>query len=316
MGKDKNEEQEFLRDVDRFLNGEEASPGEDASEETRSTTEFAKKLIELRANPSPEFQERLKSKLLRRLSEKEYAAREGAKSGWLTGFLDRLIPESPVWRTAVVTVAIVVAAAGVMWRTGLFTTTVAPGGDAEMADENDRGLAEMAADGTQKDWSHSDVAAIGEEEEEDTFVTSPPPGTEDDENILGEELKIEIEISPADEITILVESCTVLYCTDVNLLLDFRNNGSELITVKTEQISILNSPELELIYTLPAVDGPIEISPSESFQMLFVWEQKDNNGTQVPAGTYRFNVGPIIISHDTASYELTPPLVDVLIVEP
>jgi hypothetical protein len=316
MGKEKKEEQEFLRDVDRFLKGEEVSPGEDASEETRSTTEFAKKLIELRAAPSPEFRERLKSKLLRKLSEKEDAARERAKSGWFTRFLDRLIPQSPVWRTAVVTVAIVVAAAGVMWRTGLFTTTVAPGGDAEMADENGRGLEEMAADVTQKDWSQSDVASVGEEEEEDTFVTSPPPGTEDDENILGEELKIEIEVSPADEITILVEPCTVLYGTDVHLVLDFRNNGSELITVKTGQISILNSPELEFIYTLPAVDGLIEISPSESFQMLFVWEQKDNNGTQVPAGTYRFNVGLIIITHGTDSYELSPPMVDVLIVEP
>ena len=316
MGKEKNEEQEFLRYVDRFLNGEDVSPGEDASEETRSTTEFAKKLIELRADPSPEFQERLKSQLLRKLTEKEFAARERAKSGWFTGFLDRLIPQSPVWRTAVVTVAIVVAAAGVMWRTGLFTTTVAPGGDAEMAGENDRGLEEMAADPTQKDWRQGDIAAVGEEEEEDTFVTSPPPGTEDDENIFGEELKIEIEISPADEITILVEPCTVLHGTDVTLVLDFRNTGSEPVTVETGQISIVSSPELELVYTLPAVDGPIEISPSESFQMLFVWEQQDTNGAQVPAGTYRFNVGPIIITHGTDSYELSPPLVDVLIVEP
>lgn len=300
MGKERNEEQEFLRDVDRFLNGEEVSPGEDASEEARSTTEFAKKLTELRADPSPEFQERLKSKLLRKLTEQELAARERAGSGWFTGFLDRLFPQSPVWRTAVVTVAIVVVAAGVMWRTGLFTTTVTPGGDAEIAGENDRSFEEMVAAG-----------------EEDVFVTSPPSEAEDGTGTLGEELEIEIEISSTDVVTTLIGAgFTVPYSTNVTLVLNFRNTGSELVTVETEQISIVGSTELELVYTLPAVDGPIEVSPSESFQMLFVWEQKDNSGAQVPAGTYRFNVGSIIITRGTDSYELSPPLVEVLILEP
>ncbi len=318
MGKERNEEQEFLRDVDRFLNGEEVSPGEDASEEARSTTEFAKKLTELRADPSPEFQERLKSKLLRKLTEQELAARERAGSGWFTGFLDRLFPQSPVWRTAVVTVAIVVVATGVMWRTGLFTTTVTPGGDAEIAGENDRGFEEMAADDSQKDWSQNGMAAVGEEEEEEeAFVTSPPSGTEDSAGTLGKELEIEIEISSTDVVTTLIGTgFTVPYSTNVTLVLNFRNTGSELVTVETEQISIVGSTELELVYTLPAVDGPIEISPSESFQMLFVWEQQDISGAQVPAGMYQFNVGSIIITRGTDSYELSPPLVEVLILAP
>jgi len=197
---------------------------------------------------------------------------------------------------------------------------VTPGGDAEIAGENDRGLEEMAADDTQEKWSQSDMAAAGEEEEEEeeeAFVTSPPPEVEDGAGTLGTELEIEIEISSTDVVTTLTGTgFTAPYSTNVTLVLNFRNTSSELVTVETEQISIVGSTELELVYTLPAIDGLIEISPSESFQMLFVWEQQDNSGAQVPAGTYRFNVGSIIITHGTDSFEISPPLVDVLILEP
>ena len=64
MGKERNEEQEFLENIERFLNGEEITPDEDSSEDVRSTMEFAKKLSELRTEPSPEFHQSLKSRLL------------------------------------------------------------------------------------------------------------------------------------------------------------------------------------------------------------------------------------------------------------
>ena len=317
MGKEKNEEQEFLKDVDRFLNGEEVIPGEDTSDDVRSATEFAKKLTELRADPSPEFRESLKSKLLRKLTEHEMAARERVKAGWLNGFLDRVVPHSPVWRTAVVTVAIVVVAAGVMWQTGLFSMTSAPGNGVETAGENDRGLLEMEADDTQKIWSQNGIAAFGEEEEEEAFVTSPSEGAEDGLRALYGELEILMEISSPDEITIVIEPATAQYGTDITLKLTFTNSSSQTVTLYPVQpeIVVKNLNE-ELVYTLPAVDGPGELSPSESFQMIYVWNQQDNIGTQVPAGTYQFNISPIIVTCGTSSGEITPPPAEVVISEP
>lgn len=313
MDKEKNGEREFLRDVERFLNGEGVAPGDDSSDDTRSAIEFARKLTELRADPSPEFQERLKSRLLRKLTEQEMVVQEGAGSGWFGGFLDRLVPQSSVWRTAVVTVAIVVVATGVMWQTGLFTI-----GDTEVADENDRSLEEMATDDAQKDWSQNGMATVGEEEEEeDVFVTSPPSGAEDGVSALESELQIVIEISSSDEVTIIIEPITTQYGTEITLILTFMNGSSEIVTIYPVQLEIVvKGLDDELVYTLPAVDGPAELAPSESFPMLYVWEQQDNSGAQVPAGTYQFNIGSIILTWGTNSGEVTPPPAEVVILEP
>jgi hypothetical protein len=316
MGKEKNEEQKFLRDIDRFLNGEEVTPEEDTSEDVRSVTELAKKLTELRANPSPEFQESLKSKLLRKLTEQEIAAHERVRSGWFSGFLDRVVPQSPVWRTAIVTVAIVVVAAGVMWRTGLFTMTSAPGGGAETAYENDRGLSEMEADDTQKDWSQNGTAFAGEQEEEGIFVTSSPEDAEDSSGALDSELKILMEISSPDEITTIIEPLTTQHGTEITLTLTFTNSSSETVTLYPVQPEIvIEDLDGEMVYTLPAIDGPAELSPSESFQMIYVWDQQDNGGAQVPAGTYQFHISPITVICGTNSGEITLPPAEVVIVE-
>ena len=170
MDKERNEEQEFLRDVDRFLNGEEVTPDEDVSEDTRSAIEFARKLTEMRADPSPEFQESLKSKLLRKLTEREVAAREKVGANWLRDFIDRLMPQSPVWRTAVVTVAILMVATGGMWRTGMFTPT----GGLEGETLNGRFSEETFDDESQK-WNGMAVAGQQEEEEEGEAVVNIPP---------------------------------------------------------------------------------------------------------------------------------------------
>jgi hypothetical protein len=317
MGKERNEEQKFLRDIDRFLSGDEVTPGEETSEDARSAIEFAKKLTELRAEPSPEFEEGLKSKLLRKLTEQEVAARERAGSRWFSGFLGRVVPQSPVWRTAVVTVAIVVTAAGIMWRTGLFSMTSAPGEVEEVLGENDRSLSEMEAEDTQKAWSQDGIAFAGEEEGEEALVSSPSGGAEDGLSALENELKILMEISSPDEITIVILPVTAPYGTNITLTLTFSNSSSETITIYPVQPEIVvKGPNKELICTLPAIDGPAELSPSESFQMLYVWDQQDDRGAQVPAGRYQFYISPITVTCGTGSGEITPPPAEIVIVEP
>ncbi|UCB43031.1 MAG: hypothetical protein JSV77_11415, partial [Dehalococcoidales bacterium] len=268
MDKERNEEQEFLKDVDRFLNGEEVVPDEGTREDTRSAIEFARKLTDLRAEPSPEFQESLKSKLLRKLTEQEVAAREKAGANWLRDFVDRFIPQSPVWRTAVVTVAIVMVATGVMWRTGMFTPTTGPEGEVL----NGRASEEMADDASK--WNGMAVAGEQEEEEEEeepvTIVVEPPPviewpdiiisvappeGEEEDgAGTFGGELQVEIEISSSEVVTRLAGAgFTAPYGEEVTLTLTLTNTGSEPVTIDVPQIIVTGDPELGTIYTFPAV---------------------------------------------------------------
>ena len=316
MDKERNEEQEFLKDVDQFLNGEEVTPDESTSEDERSAIEFARKLKELRAEPTPEFQERLKSKLLRKLTEREAAAREKVGANWLRNFTSSLIPQSPVWRTAVVTVAIVLVATGVMWRTGLFTTTVGPTGEAT----NGRTLEESASDNELQKWEG--MAAAGEQEEEgpppsEIIVTSPGVEAEAGMDTFGGELQIGIEISPSEAVASLIGTrFQASYGSEVTLTLVFTNTSSEPVTVETAQISITGGPELGTVYVFPAVDYPIELTPFEPFQVLFVWGQQDNIGVQVAPGVYTFNVGTITVTRGTDSFEISSPSAEVVILEP
>jgi len=305
MDKERNEEQEFLKDVDQFLNGEEVTPDEDASEDARSVIEFARKLTELRAEPSPEFRESLKSKLLRKLTEQEVAAREKAGANWLFDLVGRLIPQSQVWRTAVVTVAIVMVATGVMWGTGVFTPTGGLEGDGLT---NGRTLEETSESDSQK-WDG--VAVAGEqEEEEEEYVFSPPVAE-------GGEFQLEIEISSSEAITRLSGAdFTTPYGNEVTLTLVFTNTGPEPVAVDIPQVYITGDPETGLIYRFPAVDGPIELSPLEPVYMRFVWEQQDINGDQVAPGAYTFNLDTITVIRGTDSFEISPPSVIVTVLEP
>jgi hypothetical protein len=321
MDKEKNEEQEFLRNIDRFLNGEEITFDEDASEDARLTMEFAQKLTELRDDPSPEFQERLKLRLLRKLTEQETAARERAKSGWLSGFLERLIPQSPVWRTAVVTVAIVVVAAGVMWRTGIFSMTSAPEGDVETAGENGRGLEEMASEDEQKVWSQNGIVVTEEEEEEETLVTMPPLGIEDGENFFSDELEMEVEISSSDIIATLIGTqLGAQYGSEITWTLTVKNTSTEHVAVGPfpPEIAIVESTGLSPVRTLPAVDISYELAPSETLICVVSWDQLDNDGAQVPAGTYQFNIESIVVTRrlDSFAHVISLPFVEVVILEP
>jgi hypothetical protein len=120
-----NEEQkkarEFAQDIDLILTGQKADIDKASDEEYLSDIDFADKIIECRVDPSTSFHEGLKNRLLLKLSEEEEA--ETSKRlentsfwGWLTG----LVPQSPVWRTAAVTVTIAVLALLGVWAIGLF----------------------------------------------------------------------------------------------------------------------------------------------------------------------------------------------------
>lgn len=128
MTRGKNEEREFLKRVDAMLAGGEMAGAEDAGDDLRGTVEFARKLVDLHEGPTPEFSQRLKSRLLIKLTEQDETARARAEDapaerGWFWRLLVTLVPASPVWRSAAVSLVAIVAVVTVLWRAGIFTGT-------------------------------------------------------------------------------------------------------------------------------------------------------------------------------------------------
>lgn len=121
MGKESNEEKQFSEDVDRLLAGQEAEGGKDAGEDYRAAINFAKKLTEFHADPSPHFKARLKERLLLELAKQESAARQKTKGNRFWEGLKNLLPQEAVWRNATATAVLMLVAVGVLWGTGVFT---------------------------------------------------------------------------------------------------------------------------------------------------------------------------------------------------
>ena len=127
MSRGTDEEKKFLEDVRRLLAGEEVKAGEDMSEDYRTAINFAQRLAELRAEPSPQFKDQLKQRLLLQLTRQEVeAARKKERSVSFWEFLRSLVPQSPVWRTAAATLVVILVTVGVLWRTGMFTQPPVP----------------------------------------------------------------------------------------------------------------------------------------------------------------------------------------------
>ena len=126
MSEKNTSEEEFAKLIDDIIAGKEA--GLDmADEDYRLNIDFARKIIECRGEPSATFQEDLKGRLLLKLAEKEIVKNRRSQttiSFW--DWLKNLIPQSPAWRTAVVTVTVAVVALAVVWGIGLFSSGEGP----------------------------------------------------------------------------------------------------------------------------------------------------------------------------------------------
>jgi hypothetical protein len=124
MDREIREEREFSENVDRLLAGKEIEAGDVTGEDFRKAMSFSRKLVELRKEPLPQFKAQLKKQLLARLDEQQTEQEERAKITFWQIFKN-LMPSSPVWRTATVTVMVGVLAVLAIWATGMFSQ--APG---------------------------------------------------------------------------------------------------------------------------------------------------------------------------------------------
>ena len=305
MRRGKREEQEFLDSIDRLIAGEEVSLDEGADEGLikgvdeglRSAVEFSRRLSDFYPGPTAEFQEQLKSRLLLKLTEQEVAARQRAGTGRFWEFLDRLVPQSPVWRTAAVTLVMVVAVVTVMWRTGMFTH--APAGEAETA----KGM--LTAEAVTKEEEGMTVAGRMVESEaaapkaamEEEAVAAPSP-----EIALGA-LPMLLQVTPAEPVV-------AGYGDEVNFEVVFRNTSAETIEVTPfpPRFSIVGGGALRPVRIVPEGDVTVGLGDFESIEYRLTWDQRDDAGEQVAPGWYTMYVGSMTVTRGEELVEVEVPV--------
>lgn len=279
MSKDK--EKEFTEYVERILSGEEAEMGEDADEDFRSAADFASKLVELRGAPSEQFKGQLKEKLMGELVKKQveetYPGQEG---NWFWNALGKLIPQSPVMRTAAATFVVILVTVGVFWRTGIFFPQA----------------------GTESQDMLAGVFAVEEAESGELVIEksgapvedaeAPPPRvmlTETDEESQSMPI-LEMEMLPAGEII-------AAYGETVAIDLNFRNMTEDTIILNNypPSINIVGGVAMRPVLLLVAGTESKELAPGETVHYAVSWNQRDSDGAQVIPGEYTIYIGEIMV---------------------
>ncbi len=269
------DEQDFLRDIDRLLAGEEVHPGQEASQEYRATLEFASRLVDRRGGPSPEFRDRLWARLMARLAEHEERAYQAAAGrGRLRELLERLVPRTTAMRTAMVTITVVLVAVGVIWGTGVFGP--APAGEApslvtRKATTEEAVAPEMTA-------REAPAPAMASLVAEPPLVLDVPPGP--------------LTASTGAEIT---------------LQFSLRNTSGQTATVEPfpPRLVIVPAGTSLPVRTIPAGTGSTEIGPFGTTVFAVTWDQRDDAGEPVPAGEYSVLPGPVTVSHGDETGEVS-----------
>jgi hypothetical protein len=122
---DENTEKQLGDDIDRMIAGGPSNKKEVSSEDYEKNVQFARKMLDSRAEPTPAFREKLRKQLLTKLVEEEMEAeRTPAHSFWAR--IQNLVPRSPAWRTVTATIAVFVLVFVVIWQLGVFNQTTSP----------------------------------------------------------------------------------------------------------------------------------------------------------------------------------------------
>ena len=119
MDRERETEKKFAEYLDRILAGEEIKADPAMDEELRAALDFARKMGELGAKPSAQYQARLKASLLQKLEEQEAPQKEKRGSFW------DVFRSHPAWQGAVA-VLVVIIALTIVWRAGFFQPLMTP----------------------------------------------------------------------------------------------------------------------------------------------------------------------------------------------
>ena len=298
MASGRDEERRFLDGLDSLLAGEPV-PGGDAGADHASTMELARRLADLGEGPSAEFRQRLKARLLMKLTEREVAERRRATAGGFWGFLDRLMPRSPVWRTAAVSIAVVLVTVTVAWQTGVFS----PGATSDtLATMTDEAVAELAA----PEALPSPLVGAAEAGK----GVSLPAGTQTP--------SFDLEITSSAAVG-TASGSLVQFPSGAPVRLEFilRNTGSASATASPfpPSVAVTESASMRPVRSLEPGGVDSEIPPGETLQRDLSWDQLDDGGNQVAPGRYSIILGPVGVTTGTAQIVVNFPTLAVILAE-
>ncbi len=258
---------QFSEDLERLARGH---PPEATDEDYAATLEFARRLIDLKDEPSPAFTSSLREELMLKLAQQDVqSAAEEQPS-----FLVRLFGGRTV-RLAVVSTFIVVAALGLVWRAGLLSPMM-PSGSDEAPSLMQDGAAQDSEEAAPEDGEAEApemIRATDEMKEDADAAGMAPPATP---------VVIRAEATPA-----------VVHGDPVTISLFFENSGPEGMTLTPfpPAVMLRDMDTDAIVYVFASGTSSLALSSMESTQYDVTWEQTDQAGAQVPAGLYAVDVG-------------------------
>ena len=255
MKKESEEAKLFSEQLDHVLAGEEIKTGGEMNDDLRQTLEFAGKMKAMRSEPSPQYHDLLKNKLLASIHAGE--AEPEQKLSWLDKFV-----RQPVWRTvtAVVVIAII---SGIIWAAGFFKE---PGISQESSDRNQAVMTSAATALPQASVPPSLKAAGAMPAASESAAVSllQASGTTD---------KIVYTNSSSDPV-------------DITITLENVSGQPLSIPQYPPILSMMQSATMQPVFTFMAGDIATSLAPGESVTYSVTWDQRDTRGNLVSPGTY------------------------------
>ena len=256
-----NTGRQFSEDIEKLLQGEEPLERR-GDEDYAETVLFARRLMQLREEPDPEFAVRLRRNLLTNM------AAQDAQAGTTDSRFMRLFSR-PGLRLAVVSTFIVLAAVGLVWRAGFMAPSSAPPDDSQpgMLTAPAPVMTPEAAAGAQAPRAMEDSSrdAVG------AVAPSAPPSA------------IVVAVSTAPSAS---------PGEDIDILVTFSNHSSDgyLVTPFPPAVAIREATTGRVVYTFAYGPSSYVLSGMELLQWEVVWNQQDSNGRQVEPGRYEVEV--------------------------
>jgi hypothetical protein len=259
MGREDKIAKEFSEYLDRILAGEEIVVDAEASEELKTTLEFARRVKGLHVEPSPAFKDSLKQNLLRKLAERDaLAARERPRSFWHFTWGRVMVAATAV---VILILAITIWQYSGIFRAGTPSPTTTP-------------TSAPKATPMPTTVPTTTAAPTARPTPTPPPVTPKPPGPED---------------RPLQVTT--VPEAQYLPGQTVRITIDFTNIGPEAITLSQypPEIQMLSRAD-KMVRLFMAGAEELQLEPGATATYNLTWDQRDENGTQVSPGWYLIDV--------------------------
>jgi hypothetical protein len=298
MRKEKNLEKEFSRYLDRLLAREEVEINPNMEVGIRTALGFAKKMMELRPNPSADFLVQSKVRLVKKLIDRQALrkTRNDVKHNWF----ERLIAQ-PIWQAA--GIIIILAVLGlVVWNYGIFqsgksvvttTATSMTTTSSQTMTTSTPTTAITSATTTVSTTSYPTSATTTKTYTATTTATAtttkPVPTTSASGTMTT--VTTSSTITSAGSLVRTegsVDKSAYIPGENIKIYITFTNISLKPIQIELPPtLTILQTHPLQPVYTFTLTRAIVALSTDESINYSFYWDQLDKNGAPVTAGTYQ-----------------------------